>query len=301
MKILITGATGLIGNELVNLLLAQKHTVNFLTTSKSKMVSKPNYKGFYWNPESGIIDADCIYNVEVIIHLAGANIAKRWTEAYKQEIVESRTLSSELLFNLISKTPNQVKQFISASGTAIYPESITKVFDESTLETEDSFLSNVVKKWEESADGFQVFGIKVCKLRTGIVLSNQGGALPEMVKPIKMGFGAAMGSGKQMQSWIHVHDLVSMYSFVIENQLEGVYNAISPYPVSNTELTKVIAATIKKPLFLPNIPQFVMKFILGEMSYLLFSSKNLNSNKIQKLGFQFQFPKIEKAISDLYT
>lgn len=301
MKILVTGATGLIGNELVKLLLAKNHSVNYLTTSKSKIVSKPNYKGFYWNPEQSKIDENCIYEVDVVINLAGANIAKRWTNAYKQEIIESRILSSELLYNLIKKNPNQVKQFVSASGTAIYPESFSKVYDETTKETEDSFLSNVVKKWEESANRFQVLGIKVCKLRTGMVLSNVGGALPEMMKPIKIGFGAAMGNGKQMQSWIHIDDLVSMYSFVVENQLEGVYNAVTPNPISSQELTTVIAKTLKKPLFLPNIPQFMMKLVLGEMSYLLFSSKNVSSDKIMKIGFQFQFLKIKEALVNLYS
>ena len=301
MKILITGATGLIGNELVKLLLVKKHSVNYLTTSKSKIVSKPNYKGFYWNPEQSKIDENCIYEVDAVIHLAGANIAKRWTNAYKQEIIESRTLSTELLYNLVKKNPNQVKQFVSASGTAVYPESFDKVYDETTKATEDSFLSNVVKKWEESANRFQVLGLKVCKLRTGIVLSNVGGALPEMVKPIKMGFGAAMGNGRQMQSWIHINDLVDMYCFIIENQLEGVYNAVTPNPVSNQELTTVIAKTLKKPLFLPNIPQFIMKLILGEMSYLLFSSKNLSAQKIIDKGFQFQFSKIKEALVDLYS
>jgi uncharacterized protein (TIGR01777 family) len=210
-------------------------------------------------------------------------------------------LSSELLFNLIKKSPNQVKQIVSASGTAIYPESISQVYDETTTESEDSFLSNVVKKWEESVDTFQVLGIKVCKLRTGIVLSNKGGALPEMVKPINLGFGGAMGTGKQIQSWIHITDLVAMYYFAIEKQLEGIFNAVSPHPVSNQELTKVIAKTLKKPLWLPNIPEFVMNLILGEMSYLLFSSKNLSSIKITNSGFQFQFPKIDKAINDLYA
>ena len=301
MKILVTGATGLIGNELVKLLLAKNHSVNYLTTSKSKIVSKPNYKGFYWNPEQSKIDENCIYEVDVVINLAGANIAKRWTNAYKQEIIESRILSSELLYNLIKKNPNQVKQFVSASGTAIYPESFSKVYDETTKETEDSFLSNVVKKWEESANRFQVLGIKVCKLRTGMVLSNVGGALPEMMKPIKIGFGAAMGNGKQMQSWIHIDDLVSMYSFVVENQLEGVYNAVTPNPISSQELTTVIAKTLKKPLFLPNIPQFMMKLVLGEMSYLLFSSKNVSSDKIMKLGFQFLFLNIKEALVNLYS
>jgi uncharacterized protein (TIGR01777 family) len=300
MKILITGATGLIGNELVKLLLAKNHVVHYLTTSKSKIEEKENYSGFYWNPQQGKIDESCIYGVEVIIHLAGANIAKRWTNAYKQEIIESRTLSGELLYNLIKKTPNQVKQIISASGTAVYPESFSKVYDETTTETEDSFLSNVVKKWEESVSRFQTLGLKVCKLRTGIVLSDKGGALPEMMKPIKLGIGAAMGSGKQIQSWIHIDDLAAMYYLAVEKQLEGVYNAVSPNPISNKQLTKVIAKTLKKPLFLPNIPHFVMKLLLGEMSYLLFSSKNLSCKKIEEVGFQFQFPEINKAMIDLY-
>jgi uncharacterized protein (TIGR01777 family) len=301
MKILITGATGLIGKELVNLLIAKNHAIHYLTTSKAKIENKPNYIGFYWNPEQGKIDESCIYGVDVIIHLAGANIAKRWTKSYKQEIIESRTLSSELLFNLVKKTPNQVKQIISASGTAIYPDSIEQVYNEETKESEDSFLSNVVKKWEASVNVFQVLGIKVCKLRTGIVLSEKGGALHEMVKPIKLGFGSAMGSGKQMQSWIHIDDLVALYNFVLEKQLEGVYNAVSPNPISNSALTKTIAKTVKKSLWLPNIPEFVMKLILGEMSYLLFSSKNLSANKILDLGFQFQFPDIENAMADLYS
>lgn len=301
MKILITGATGLIGTELVKLLLSKNHSIHYLTTANAKIKEEPKYKGFYWNPQEGKIDGSCIDGVDAIVHLAGANIAQRWTNKYKQEIIESRTLSSELLFNLIKKSPNQIKQIVSASGTAIYPESFSQVYDETTTDSEDSFLSNVVKKWEESVDTFQVLGIKVFKLRTGIVLSNQGGALPEMVKPIKLGFGAAMGTGKQIQSWIHITDLVTMYYFAIEKQLEGIFNAVSPNPVSNQELTKVIAKTLKKPLWLPNIPEFVMNLILGEMSYLLFSSKNLSSIKITDSGFHFQFQKIDKAIYDLYA
>lgn len=301
MRILITGATGLIGSELVKLLLAKGHTIHYLTTSKDKIEAESNYIGFYWNPQEGKIDENCIFEVDAIIHLTGANIAKRWTNPYKQEIIESRTLSAELLFNLVKKHPNhQIKQIISASGTAIYPDGIDKVYDEATKESEDSFLSNVVKKWEASVNVFQVLGIKVCKLRTGIVLSNKGGALPEMVKPIKLGFGSAMGSGKQIQSWIHIKDLVALYNFALEKQLEGVYSAVTSNPISNQVLTKTIAKTLKKSLWLPNTPEFVMKLILGEMSYLLFSSKNLSANKILDLGFQFQFPDIDKAIDNLY-
>jgi hypothetical protein len=133
-----------------------------------------------------------------------------------------------------------------------------------------------------------------------VVLAKEGGALPEMVKPIKMGIGAAMGNGKQIQSWIHINDLVTMYYFVIQNQLEGVFNAVSPNPISNADLTKAIAGVLHKPLFLPNIPEFVMKIILGEMSVLLFSSKKLSANKIREHGFKFQFPEIQLALTDLY-
>lgn len=300
MKILITGATGLIGQKLVSLLLDKGHVVNYLTTSKHKIISKPNCFGYHWNPYENVIDENCLINVNVIIHLAGASISKRWTKQYKQEIIESRINSAALLFKTLKNNPHQVQQIISASGTAIYPESDLIAYDESTKLTDDSFLATVVKKWEESVDVFQQLGIKVCKLRTGVVFANNGGALPEMVKPIKMGFGAIMGNGKQIQSWIHCNDLVNLYYFVFQNQLEGVINAVAPHPVSNAELTKTIAKTIHKPLFLPNIPQFIMKLILGEMSFLLFSSKKVSSEKIQKLGFQFRFPTCKEALADLY-
>jgi uncharacterized protein (TIGR01777 family) len=296
MKFLITGATGLVGSELVRILLTKQHTVHYLTTVKDKIKELPNHVGFYWNPQEGKIDERCLQGVDVIIHLAGANIANKWTKAYKQEIIESRTLSSDLLFNLVKKTPHQVKQIISASGTAIYPDSSVKVYDETTTESEDSFLSNVVKKWEESVNPFQLLGIKVCKLRTGIVLSNKGGALPEMVKPIRFGFGAIMGSGEQVQSWIHLHDLVRLYCFAAEQQLEGVYNAVSPHPVSNALMTKAIAKTLKKTLWMPNVPEFIMKLVLGEMAYLLFSSKNLSSHKIRETGFEFEYEELDKAL-----
>ena len=300
MKILITGATGLIGQELVAVLLEKGHAVNYLTTSITKRISKPNCFGYYWNPSEDEIDENCLINVDIIIHLAGASIAKRWTNSYKQEIIESRILSAQLLYNTLKNNPHQVKQFISASAIGIYPESHRKIYDESATETANDFLADVVKEWEESADTFQQLNIKVAKIRTGVVLSEKGGALPQMAKPIKLGFGANMGNGKQMQSWIHLTDLVQLYAFVVENQLEGIYNAVAPNPVTNAELTKTIAKTLHKPLFLPNIPQFLMQLILGEMAILLFSSKNCSANKILKQGFQFQFPTITSAIETIY-
>lgn len=300
MKILITGATGLIGKQLTKLLLEENHSVNYLSISKNKIESKPNFQGFYWNINSGEIDKECIKDVDVIVHLAGANIAKRWTKSYKNEIIHSRVASAELLFNLLQQNNHSVKQIISASGTAIYPESYSKMYDENSTETDSSFLANVVKEWEGSVDKFSALNIKVCKLRTGIVLDKNEGALPQMTKPIHYYVGSAIGSGKQIYSWIHSHDLVRMYYFAIQQQLSGVYNALAPISVTNAQMTKAIANTIHKPIFLPNISSFFIKMILGEMSFLVLSSKNLSADKIMNLGFEFYFNDVERALGDIY-
>lgn len=299
MKILITGATGLVGKELTALLLENGNEIHYLTTSQSKIESKPNYLGFYWNPEKSIIDENCLMGVDAIVHLAGATVSKRWTTSYKQEIIESRTLSSNLLYSCLKNHPNSVKQIVSASAIGIYPDSLTQVYTEDNKSVDDSFLGQVVVKWEESVDVFSRLNIKVCKLRTGLVLAKKGGALTEMLKPIKMGLGSPFGSGKQVQSWIHLEDLANMYLFAIQNQWEGTFNAVAPNPVTNAELTKAIAKTINKPLFMPNIPKFAMKLVLGEMHQLLFSSQNVSAAKAEKNGFQFRYRDLTKTLDNL--
>lgn len=299
MKVLITGATGLIGTQLVSLLLQNGISVNYLTTSKNKIVNELNYNGFYWSPEQGIIDENCLMGVDSIINLAGANISKRWTNSYKQEIIESRLLSSALLFKALKSNPNQVKQIVSASGTSIYPNSDSIIYDENSTQVNPSFLGNVVIKWEESTDKFASLGLKVCKLRTGIVLSSKGGALVEMLKTIQLGLGSSFGSGKQIQSWIHIHDIAALYYFAINNDLDGVYNAISPNPVTNEELTFTIAKVLKKPLFMPNIPKFMMSLFLGEMHELLFENRNLSAKKIIDKGFVFKYKTIGEALKNI--
>ena len=299
MTVLITGATGLVGQELVNLLLQNGHNVHYLSTSKSKLVTNTNYKGFYWNPKNAEIDTNALTDVEVIIHLAGANVAKKWTTAYKEEIIESRVLSTQLLYQTLQKNSHQVKQIISASAVGIYPDSLTNIYHETDLDIDVSFLGNVVKQWENEVSQFEKLEIIVSKIRIGIVLAKNGGALQEMAKPIQYGVGAAFGSGEQYQSWIHVQDLVVIFQFVMENQLAGVYNGVAPYPVTNSELTKAIAKTLGKPLFLPNIPKFVMKLILGEMHQILFSSQHVSCRKLLDENFQFKFASLDKALNDL--
>ena len=300
MKILITGATGLVGNELTALLLQNGVTVHYLTTSKTKIISQSNYQGFYWNPAQGIIDENCFLGVDTIIHLAGANIAKRWTAAYKQEIIESRILSSNLIFKVLKANPHQVKQIVSASGIAIYPNSPTTVYTENSASIDNGFLGNVVIKWEESVDKFKLLNIKVCKLRTGVVFSKKGGALSEMLKPIQLGLGSSYGDGKQIQSWIHIHDLTALYYYAVQHSWEGVYNAAAPITCTNKELVKTIAKILKKPLFMPSIPKFVFALLLGEMHELLFSNQNVSAQKVLEEGFVFQYPTIEKALTDIF-
>ena len=299
MRILITGATGLVGNELVSLLLQNGESIHYLTTSKRKIENQPNYKGFFWNPEQGIIDENCLMGVNAIIHLAGASISKRWTKAYKQQIIESRIVSINLLFKVLKENPNQVQQIVSASGTAIYPNNSYTIYKEDSIAIDNTFLANVVLKWEECVDKFKLLDIKVCKLRTGVVYSNKGGALLEIIKPIQLGIGSSFGDGKQIQSWIHLHDLAAMYYFAVKNSWVGVYNAVAPNPINNEKLTKCIAGILNKPLFMPNIPKFVMSIILGEMHELLFENKAISPQKAIEKGFVFQYPNAEKAMKNL--
>jgi len=299
MRVLITGATGLIGQEIVKLCHEKDIKVNYLTTSKSKIVQEENYKGFYWNPKAKEIDADCFKEVVAIVHLAGATVSKRWTPSYKKEILSSRTETTALLVSTLKELTHTVKQVVSASAIGIYPDSLINYYDESHNEISSSFLGQVVSVWEQASDEFLKLNITVSKIRIGLVLSNKGGALMEIVKPIKFGLGAAFGNGKQWQSWIHIHDLANLFLYVLQNNLSGVFDGVAPNPTSNSELTKTAASVLHKPLFMPNIPKFFMKLILGEMHILLFESQRVSSKKIADTGFLFKFNYLEPALKNL--
>jgi len=299
MRVLITGATGLIGQEMVKLCHEKDIKVNYLTTSKSKIVQEENYKGFYWNPKAKEIDADCFKEVDAIVHLAGATVSKRWTPSYKKEILSSRTETTALLVNTLKELTHTVKQVVSASAIGIYPDSLINYYDESHNEISSSFLGQVVSVWEQASDEFLKLNITVSKIRIGLVLSNKGGALMEIVKPIKFGLGAAFGNGKQWQSWIHIQDLANLFLHVLQNNLKGVYDGVAPNPTSNSELTKTAASVLHKPLFMPNIPKFFMKLVLGEMHILLFESQRVSSKKIADEGFLFKFNYLEPALNNL--
>ena len=299
MAVLITGATGLIGQEIVKQCHAERINVHYLTTSKSKLSTAPNYKGFYWDPSTNTIDHKCFEGVTAIINLVGASISKRWKDAYKKEILESRTKTTQLLQDTIIAHNYAIEQVVSASAIGIYPSSLTNYYNETNTEISTSFLGSVVEQWETAVDGFKTLGCKVAKIRIGLVLAKKGGALPEIVKPIKFGAGAAFGNGNQWQSWIHIEDLAALFVYALQNNLDGIYNGVAPNSVSNQELTKLSASVLKRPLILPNIPKLAMKLVLGDMHILLFESQRVSSQKIEAKGFEFKYANLRPALEDL--
>lgn len=300
MRVLITGATGLVGNEIVKLCLEKEILISYLTTNKSKIEFKDNYQGFYWNPDTNEIDEKCFDNVDVIIHLAGATIAKRWTKSYKKTILESRVKSTKLLCNTLKRIEHSVTQIISASAIGVYPDSSTNYYNEDyQTNPENSFLTKVVSVWENEVDSFKALDIAVAKVRIGLVLSEKGGALPQIVKPAKLGVATVFGTGKQWQSWIHITDLANIFLYILKYHLNGVYNAVAPNPVKNEELTKTTAKVLDRPFITPKIPKVLMKLVLGEMHVLLFESQRVSSKKIENKGFNFKYNYLQPALSNL--
>jgi uncharacterized protein len=293
-KILITGASGLVGTRLTEMLEAAGHQVVHLGRTK-KVGSRPVYT---WDVEKGVIDEEAFIGVEVVVHLAGAGVAdKPWTPKRKLEILESRTKSTALLAKYLEHQP-QVKVVVSASAVGYYGFGLSDhEFTEESNPGAD-FLAQVVRAWEEEVNGIE--NKRIVKLRIGFVLSEKGGALKEMSKPIKMFAGAPLGTGKQLIGWIHIDDLCRMFIKAVEDEtMHGVYNATGPYSVTNKELTKQIATVLGKPLFLPPVPSFVMKLLLGEMANLVLYGLNVSSAKIKKTGFAFSYPTLEQALANL--
>ena len=302
--VLITGGTGLIGKHLSHLLVQKGYKVVILTRNIPQQ-NHPSISYAKWDIANNNIDKDAVTKADYIVHLAGAGVAdERWTDKRKQEIIDSRVKSSELIVKTLKENPNQVKAVLSASAIGWYGpdnnETVKKGFTEDAL-PDDDFLGKTCRLWEESIQPVESLGIRLVKLRTGIVLSKDGGAFTEFRKPVKFGIAGIINGGDQVVSWIHIEDICRMYWYAIQNeQIQGVYNAVAPNPVTNKTLTLEIAKQSRGKLYIPvHVPSFAIRLMLGEMSVEVLKSVTVNASKIKSTGFQFMYPTIEAAIKEL--
>lgn len=297
-KILITGGSGLIGQELSKKLLQKGYEVAVLSRNK-----KPDagIKTYQWDPLNNKIEKEAIETAGYIIHLAGANLSgERWTEKRKQIIVESRVKAADLLFEKLMESKNTIKAFISSSAINYYGTVTSeKIFSENDPPG-DNFLGETCRKWEQSANRFSERGIRTVIIRTGVVLSDKGGALEKMKTPVKLGIGSPIGSGRQYMPWIHLDDICNIYIKAIEDtNMHGPFNAVAPDIPTNGEFMKTLARAYKKPFWAPAVPAPVMKLFFGEMSSVLLKGSKASPEKIIDTGFKFRFPELENALADL--
>lgn len=303
----ITGGTGLIGKALTAVLVQKGYEVIVLTRSKPSETAAGNHGLSYakWDVAAQTIDASAIKKADYIVHLAGAGVAeKRWTDKRKKEILDSRTKSSALLIKALAENENHVKAVISSSAIGWYGADPVIPNPRPFAETDpadNAFLGDTCRQWEESIEPVTGLGKRLVKLRTGIVLSTEGGAMKEFLKPLSAGIAAVLGSGKQVVSWIHIDDICRMYLQAIEDdRMQGAYNAVAPHPVSNKQLTISLAKAVRGNFYIPvHVPAPLLKIVLGEMSIEVLKSATVSAEKIRSTGFSFVYPSIEAAINQL--
>jgi uncharacterized protein (TIGR01777 family) len=296
--ILITGGTGLVGKLITDELLKVGYAVSHLSR---KQGNNPKVKTYLWDIAKGKIDEQCLDGVDTVLHLAGQSISgKRWTYKRKKEIIDSRTKSISLIYQLIKNKPNKINTVISASAIGYYSNRGEEVLTEESPPNND-FMAKCCIAWELAVDEGRSLGLRVVKFRTGVVLQKEDGALPQMARPVKLGFGAPLGNGRQWIPWIHWRDVVDMYLYGIGNiNLTGVYNMVAPNPVTNKQFTKAIAKQLHRPVWPLKVPAFIFKILLGEMSTIILGSTRVSAQKIENEGFGFKYLTVAEALKDIY-
>jgi uncharacterized protein (TIGR01777 family) len=296
-KVLITGGTGMVGRYLARRLAANNYEVGILSRRAGEQDGIRIYR---WDVGKQYIDPEALKGVSHIIHLAGAGIAdKRWTAAYKKELVSSRLDSAAFLFEAVTSRDIKIKTFVSASAVGFYGEEVSGIAREDDPPGSD-FLARLCVEWEAAASRFKRAGIRTVMIRTGVVLAKNGGYIKQVSAPIKWFAGAALGTGKQLTSWVHVDDLCGMYIKAIEDDgMSGPYNAVAPHPVTNKEITRRMAEKLKRPLLLPPVPRVVLRLVLGEVAGTLLSDQHAAPDKIKARGFVFRYPDIGSALDNV--
>jgi len=306
--ILISGGTGLVGKHLSKMLTEKGYEVIILTRKlpDEKVVSdKISYA--LWDIEEQFLDTGAIQKADYIIHLAGAGFAeKKWTADRKKEIKDSRIQSSVLLLKSLQTIPNKIKAVISASATGWYGQNNADTYIHGFIEDDpacNDFTGETCRLWEESILPVTELGKRLVRLRIGIVLSKDGGALSAFMKPLQYGIAAILGSGNQTMSWIHIDDLCRLFVYAIEHEeLSGVYNAVAPHSVNNKQLVLLLARTMRGKFYISVfVPSFVLRLLLGEMSGGILKSIRVCSHKVKHAGFTFLYPELKQALQQLFN
>jgi uncharacterized protein len=298
--IIITGGTGLVGRHLSVKLSEKGYRVILLSTQRSYSSSFPVC---YWDVQRGIVDKKAVSEASFIIHLAGAGIGKKlWSDRRKQEILDSRVKGAQLIFNTIKENKTNLKAFISASASGYYGTITTeKIFAEDDPPADD-YTGRVCREWEEAADSFKSLGIRTVKIRTGIVLAKDGGALAGMLIPLKFGLNLIPGKGDQYLPWIHIDDLSEIYIRAVEDAaMSGAWNAAAPDFITMNQCMGVIARIRYKSRLQLHVPAFAIRLARGEMANLLLKGSRVSADKLLKEGFKFVFPSHTKALEHLLT
>ena len=301
MKVLITGGTGLIGSRLAEMLIDSGYEVALLSREPAK---SSHYRSFRWDPTGGTIDEAAVPYANYIVSLAGASVSDgKWTDERKRDIMTSRLGGLALLHRELAKPGHHVEAFISASAIGVYGDTADALLTEESppgVPTHD-FLADVAHQWELAAAPIAALGIRTVVPRIGIVLSKDGGALPQIARPVKLGAGAALGSGRQYMSWIHLDDICRLFIAMLEDAAwRGTYNAVAPHPVTNQQFTETLAHVLHRPLLLPKVPAFGLKLAMGEMSEIVLGSQNASAAKVLARGFQFEYTELRGALEALY-
>ncbi len=297
-SVLITGASGLVGTRLTEILLESGYRVAHLGRKKR---SQKDVESYTWDIQAGFVEPGALENANIVIHLAGAGVAdQRWTENRKKVILESRVQSTRLLYDKLKALPKNDGVFISASAIGIYGWDTGDQWVDENAPKGEGFLADVTEAWEQEINRLNELDMRVVMMRIGIVLSDKGGALSKIAPSVRYYAGAPLGSGQQYMSWIHIDDLCNMFVKAIEDvNLSGAYNAVAPNPVTNQDFMKSLAKVMNKKLWLPSVPSWALNLITGEMGQMLIGGNRVSSKRIVSTGFNFKFAEVEETMRSL--
>ena len=302
MRVAVTGATGLVGSALVPLLVARGHEVVRLVRTRAGASAAGKISDAEWHPDRGEIDAAALAGVDSAVHLAGENISEgRWTDEKKRRIIESRRQGTQLIAETLARLDPRPRALVSASATGFYGDRGDELLTEGSTSGKN-FVAHVCREWEAATEPARAAGVRTVLLRFGIVLSREGGALPKMLTPIKLGVGGRLGSGRQYYSWITIVDAVAAILHALENEgVSGPVNLVSPQPVTNGEFTKALGRALGRPTLFA-VPAFAARLAFGEMAdELLLASARVEPTRLKATGFEFKYPTLEAALHHIVS